>query len=625
MRSLLLASTMLVVPLSGYAQTCARSPVAGVNALYTTTKTGTFTAQNGQIIGPNGQVFTPEGVDIWASNIGGVTAAQLQATFPGINSVRVYDTNYEPPSYYASFVQQMSAAGIVVTIVDATNYAGDGGGGQGVVFTGAALQTEMNWYTSLASYYKNNPYVWLGSNNEPSYNTAGGPSLAALSQWQTQTYDAIRATGDNNIVMLDEPAGGVPGTMGPSSGLTASDYAGMTNIVWDLHYYGWALADGYTLPSMVIQAASMPADGGTAPVVIGEYGDSTNGASVDSNWQQVVSSVAQSGVGSTAWAYPTGGGSGDQLMSGSSLSAYGQMVASLIKQTAGGCTDIAESTSQIAADTTAAQALVNDANNLTVAQVAQLAASGQTADGQSTSSIAGLAGSVLNPGATDPTTAAVLAGGPVTTALPVVLAQNAPGGTMPPPPPVNTSTTISVTGEMQTYAAGAGNGTGTISGNDNTVIATGGTETLMVTGSGNTIITGAYDDTVTVTALGNTINLGGGANTVVLAYPSEQPVQQINADASALPPMASAGNVFVAPQPGMGTLTIQGVLAANDTIDLTSALAGTTWNHQASTMWQYIAVASSPTGCTIAVNGQVIVTLPNGAPSGQLGNVITAH
>jgi hypothetical protein len=112
---------------------------------------------------------------------------------------------------------------------------------------------------------------------------------------------------------------------------------------------------------------------------------------------------------------------------------------------------------------------------------------------------------------------------------------------------------------------------------------------------------------------------------VILAYNGQQPNAVINADAPAVSPLASAGNIIDAPAPGIGTLTIQGTLASNDTIDLTQALAGTTWNHQASTMWQYITAAASPSGCTISVNGQVIVSLPNGSPAGNIGPFVTAH
>jgi hypothetical protein len=42
-------------------------------------------------------------------------------------------------------------------------------------------------------------------------------------------------------------------------------------------------------------------------------------------------------------------------------------------------------------------------------------------------------------------------------------------------------------------------------------------------------------------------------------------------------------------------------------------------------MWNYVTAAASSSGCTLSVNGQVIVTLLNGSPSGNIGPFIAAH
>lgn len=322
-----------------------------MNWLFSVTSAGTtgnFTANSsGQIIAPNGAPFVPRGIDVFFSSLGDAwttsSTTPLTTLFPGINMVRIYDSAYNPPSAYTAYVNELTAAGIVVCIVDSFNWtgsddtsAGNGGGGSGVVFTGSVLTTELNWYTALATAFANNPYVWLGSNNEPSYS----PSLAALSTWHQQTYNAIRGTGNNNIIMIDEPAGGNPNTMGPSNGMTASVYAAFTNAVWDLHYYNWI--SGYSTnqatvtagltgsPGNGIQGAlSLPMNGGTAPLIIGEYGNSTNGTSIDAGWVQTVNAVTSSGYGSTAWAWNPGG-TGDVLQSGHVLTTYGQQVAAFI-------------------------------------------------------------------------------------------------------------------------------------------------------------------------------------------------------------------------------------------------------------------------------------------------------
>jgi hypothetical protein len=151
------------------------------------------------------------------------------------------------------------------------------------------------------------------------------------------------------------------------------------------------------------------------------------------------------------------------------------------------------------------------------------------------------------------------------------------------------------------------------------VNATGGAETVNVSAPGNSITTGPYDDTVTLNSQGNTINTGGGNNTVILDY-GDLPDAATGTTTTAVGPLESIGNVFNAPAPGTGTMTIQGTLASNDFIDLTQALAGTTWNHQASDIANYVTAS----GNTISVGGKAIVKLIS-ASDGQLANYITAH
>jgi Cellulase (glycosyl hydrolase family 5) len=385
-----------------------------------TAGTGVFSVTNaGQIITPTGGTFVARGIDMYAFSLGdafSTTATSPMTTlFPGINMVRIYDQGYQPASFYAPYVAELTNAGIVVCLLDSFNWtgsddqsAGGGGGGSGVVFTGSVLTNELNWYASLATAFKNNPYVWFGTDNEPSYN----PSLAALSTWQQQTYNAIRGAGNNNPILIDEPAGGNPNTMGPSNGLTASVYAGMTNIIWDLHQYGWLSCPGLMAPctATVSQdtvnatlagspgngiegALSMPTNGGgTGGLIIGEYGNSTDGTNIDSNGLEVVTAVTASGYGSTAWAWVPGG-TGDVLQTSYVLTAYGTQVAAFI---AGGsptpptgCTPVSANNAVVTtygpylcdaagnewaiANTSGGQVTINSATDTTTANVIELA------------------------------------------------------------------------------------------------------------------------------------------------------------------------------------------------------------------------------------------------------------
>src|SRR5689334_20247996 len=152
-----------------------------------------FTVSNGKIYDPNGNQFVAAGINVMNGN-GNPSAAQLQTDFPGINFVRLAIYNYDSPDSLASYVNDLTSHGIVVELENHDNGAGGAGGSQGTIFTGQQLQTEQDWYSSVASYFKDNPNVWFGSNNEPTEtDSSGNTNAAALSDWQKTTYDTIRA------------------------------------------------------------------------------------------------------------------------------------------------------------------------------------------------------------------------------------------------------------------------------------------------------------------------------------------------------------------------------------------------------------------------------------------------
>ena len=340
MRNILLASAMLIVPLSARGQTTAAATPAAATSTATgcsnavpnyAASAGGFGTLGGQIYSPDGQPFIARGIDVMYGN-GNPSAAQIQASFPGTNFVRLAIYNYDSPASLTAYVNDLTSHGIVVELENHDNGAGNAGGGQGTIFTGSALAQEQAWYSSVAAAFKTNPYVWFGTNNEPSeVNSSGQTDPAALSAWQQTTYNTIRAAGNNAPIMLEANSWG-PGRT--NVGYTASAYAGMTNVIWDLHYYGWV--SGYstsqstvssTLSSMISDTTAIQSADGQIPVIIGEYGNSTTGQAIDSNGSQVVTAVQQSGVGSAAWAWGTGN-PGDGLTNGDGTpSAYGQQVA----------------------------------------------------------------------------------------------------------------------------------------------------------------------------------------------------------------------------------------------------------------------------------------------------------
>ncbi len=295
----------------------------------------------GQIFDPSGRPFVPRGIGVEYPNQPSPT--ELRALFPGINFVRLAIYQYDSPQSLAGYVNSLTAAGIVVEIENHNNGAGNAGGSQGPMFSGQDLSNESNWYSSIAAAFKSNPLVWFGTNNEPSETTASGNTdPGALSNWQMSTYQSIRSTGNSSPILIELNGYADPASFG--QGYNPAVYAQMNNVIWDMHYYGWltkystdqAKNDSF-IAAAIKQSQSIPSAGGVLmPVIIGEYGDSTTGATIDPNWEQVIAAVhgavgAGTAAGSAAWAY-TPGDPGDGLLSygGGALSAYGRQVATYV-------------------------------------------------------------------------------------------------------------------------------------------------------------------------------------------------------------------------------------------------------------------------------------------------------
>jgi hypothetical protein len=135
------------------------------------------------------------------------------------------------------------------------------------------------------------------------------------------------------------------------------------------------------------------------PVIIAEYGNSTDGTTIDPNGVQVVTSVANAGasgrvVGSAAWAWLPGGNA-DHLQDGGALTnPYGEQVALYIGKTVQTCTAAQTTANAQAATEAIEQAMPQDpttpdiaaptaanaiqaAQNATLVQQAQAVAAGQ--------------------------------------------------------------------------------------------------------------------------------------------------------------------------------------------------------------------------------------------------------
>jgi hypothetical protein len=648
----------------------------------TSTATGKFYTSNGEIINPDGNTFTANGINVFDSQMG--DASQILSDFPGINFVRLNVYSYQSPSAYQSFINTMSAAGVVVEIEDHTNSNGtNAGGSQGSAFTGTQLNNELSWYSSMASAYASNPDVWFGTDNEP--------PQAGLSTWQQETYNAIRNAGNNNPIMMELPGGGEPGFNVNSYGMTASDYTSMSNIIVDAHFYGWSsnfstnqqTVDS-ALTSLAQGAQTITSADGTVPVIIGEYGPSTDGQNTDPNASQVSTAVQTSTAisGSVAWGWDPG--ANDDLTNGSGgLTSFGQQVAQAIAAQAAASGGSGSTTSaQIpdpnasANDTTVqagSTAAITDAsgNQWTISSGGQVAVNG-TAD-TTTANVTELAyvngtiwqenSSDLWWGKTSPTASWSPGAGTSTSPLPATTTPPAtPTPTAAATPSANDTTVTA--GSTAAITDASGNQWTITSGGQVAANGTADTTTANVTElayvNGTVWQENASDLWWSKTSPTASWSPGNGTSTSPLPAPvtitpdstsATITQSQISAVATSGTNMifvngsndlvslsggtntitdTGTGNAYILPAAGQGTATFASdILNTGDTLDLKNALAATNWNGSASTLANYLTVADTSSGATVSVaatsgGSATPVATINGASSLNLSTLL-AH
>jgi hypothetical protein len=289
-----------------------------------------FRVADGKILSPDGAPFIAKGINLYDSQLSCCTTNAMNL-FKGMNFVRVAVEHYASAAALRPYVAQLTSAGIVVEIEDHSAPCCKRN-----VLSGKALAKELDWYSSLAKAFKDNPHVWFGTMNEPDDRW----NIASVAQQERSIYDAIRATGNTNPILLQCRGGWVAdfAIQNPAY------FASMTNVIWEPHFYGGTVdssTDQAAVKAGVLRAAASWGDGGVEliqtvrgadgvlPVIIGEYGVSTSGSGpCDPNYMQVLHAVQQSGYGSAAWAYSAGT---DTMVSGNNRNNYGQEVAEWIR------------------------------------------------------------------------------------------------------------------------------------------------------------------------------------------------------------------------------------------------------------------------------------------------------
>lgn len=199
----------------------------------------TFYVSGGKIYRPDGHEFSIQGFNcLWgvASDMARdsscyplTTLAQYTNTI--VLASQAYST-YNVTTFLNYCDQQitwLTAKHIVCIIADYTNTDQSAGN-----ISGSQLDSCASFYSSVATRYINNPYVWfLCGPNE-------GTEVNGCSTQMRRTYDAIRNTGNQNHIVMYVSNGGSGGTFNGLIGInnTILDVGSMRNVSWSTHVYG---------------------------------------------------------------------------------------------------------------------------------------------------------------------------------------------------------------------------------------------------------------------------------------------------------------------------------------------------------------------------------------------------
>lgn len=293
--------------------------------------TGAFRVANGQLLGPDDMVCALRGINIGDDAL--TQAVQddqcrpLTTLFPNIQVVRLAcgsNSFPAPTGVLKTAVDRLLANNIVVRV-------------ENHLFpqqSPPVNQANANFYAAWASTYKNDPFLQFIAANEP--------LDPGITDNHLNTYNAVRGTGSNAIVMFDPLGGGGPNRQGTAA-FDASRYASLRNAGWDLHVYSWYWNAGETnastiqnrIQQYIAECKAIRSLDGPMFVDINEYGDAWDGVNQDSNWRAVIAGVHAAGVGTAAWTwnfFPDAGA--DRLRTGPddmALSDYGKVVADWVK------------------------------------------------------------------------------------------------------------------------------------------------------------------------------------------------------------------------------------------------------------------------------------------------------
>lgn len=245
--------------------------------------TGKFYIVGKNIVDPDGNIFLPFGANIavrqapWAEhgfvfNYFGTANGHSQDVLNwGWNMIRVNTacpssgstnspTLAETLTGLDELITEYTAKKIVVLIDCHIPVGSD------YSFNDSAVQNTLPFIRAVAQTYKNNPYVWLNTINEPTYQEAPWSPL------QNSLYNEVRIRAPDMVFVADLPGFGngiaslVDGNLGTTFG------ANKCNVVYGWHAYGYVGNTAGNDGAHKIYLDAL-ANNKNLPMVIGEFGD----------------------------------------------------------------------------------------------------------------------------------------------------------------------------------------------------------------------------------------------------------------------------------------------------------------------------------------------------------------
>ena len=289
-----------------------------------------FTVVGGQILDPGGVPFVPVGF-----HLSGRHGASPQASVGSTNTMKAWGFNtarivtcldptcvgasgvgYQENSDTDAIVRDLTARKAVAIIESYHIPPG--------TFPTPTQQIEVgNWWETVATKYKDNPYVWFNLINEPGENANYGIGAADAQwlSWNSYLATRIRNTGAQNPIVVDGSNNGQDIQYNTDNGALARTdasailsygptlLANYTNIIFSLHVYDvWGKGtDTQNQTRLLDYITRVKAIGGT--LIIGEAGFSENGLErtgtlINAGVRAAYTVAAQQKIGVIAFAIP---------------------------------------------------------------------------------------------------------------------------------------------------------------------------------------------------------------------------------------------------------------------------------------------------------------------------------